>query len=69
MDKRTSAQAHKQMTQQLVIDALRATYWRKKPKAGLMHHSDRGSPCCSQAYRDLQRSDGMETFMSHGGNG
>ena len=33
----------KQMTKQLVIDALRAAYWRKKPKAELMHHSNRGS--------------------------
>jgi transposase InsO family protein len=38
----------KQMTKQLVIDALRAAYWRKKPKAGLMHHSDRGRQYCSQ---------------------
>ena len=34
---------NKQMTKQLVVDALRAAYWRKKPTAGLMHHSDRGS--------------------------
>lgn len=33
----------KQMTKQLVMDALRAAYWRKKPQAGLLHHSDRGS--------------------------
>ena len=31
------------MTKTLVVDALRAAYWRKKPKPGLMHHSDRGS--------------------------
>lgn len=29
------------MTKTLVVDALRAAYWRKKPKPGLMHHSDR----------------------------
>ena len=39
----------KQMTKQLVVDALRAAYSRKKPKAGLLHHSDRGSQYCSQA--------------------
>ena len=27
------------MTKTLVADALRAAYWRKKPKPGLMHHS------------------------------
>ena len=58
----------KQMTKQLVIDALRAAYWRKKPKAGLMHHSDRGSQYCSQAYRALQVSYGMQTSMSRKGN-
>lgn len=31
------------MTKMLVADALRAAYWRKKPKPRLMHHSDRGS--------------------------
>jgi len=31
------------MTQTLVADALRSAYWRKKPKLGLLHHSDRGS--------------------------
>jgi putative transposase len=58
----------KQMTKQLVIDALRAAYWRKKPKAGLMHHSDRGSQYCSAAYRALQVSYGMTTSMSRRGN-
>ena len=58
----------KQMTKQLVIDALRAAYWRKKPKARLMHHSDRGSQYCSQAYRSLQVSYGMQTSMSRKGN-
>lgn len=58
----------KHMTRQLVIDALRAGYWRKKPQAGLLHHSDRGSQYCSQAYRALQQSYGMQTSMSRKGN-
>jgi putative transposase len=41
----------KQMTKQLVMDALRAAYWRKKLKAGLLHHSDRGSQYCKKAIR------------------
>ena len=52
------------MTKTLVLDALRAAYWRKKPKPGLMHHSDRGSQYCSEAYRALQASYGMKTSMS-----
>jgi len=56
------------MTKTLVIDALRAAYWRKKPKPGLMHHSDRGSQYCSAAYHALQVSYGMKTSMSRKGN-
>ena len=56
------------MTQTLAADALRAAYWRKKPKPGLMHHSDRGSQYCSAAYRALQASYGMKTSMSRKGN-
>ena len=58
----------KQMTKQLVIDALRAAFWRKKPKPDLLHHSDRGSQYCSAAYRALQASYGMQTSMSRKGN-
>ena len=58
----------KQMTKQLVIDALRAACWLKKPKAGLIHHSDRGSQYCSQAYRALQISYGIQTSMSRKDN-
>jgi putative transposase len=56
------------MTQTLVADALRAAYWRKKPKPELMHHSDRGSQYCSAAYRALQASYGMKASMSRKGN-
>lgn len=56
------------MTKQLAVDSLRAAYWRKKPKAGLMHHSDRDSQNCSQAYRVLQVSYGMQTSKSRKGN-
>jgi len=56
------------MTQTLVMDALTAAYWKKKPAPGLMHHSDRGSQYCSAAYRGLQASYGMQTSMSRKGN-
>jgi putative transposase len=56
------------MTRQLVVDALRAAYWRKKPAPELIHHSDRGSQYSSSAYRPLQASYGMTTSMSRKGN-
>ena len=56
------------MTQTLVMDALTAAYWKKKPALGLMHHSDRGSQYCSAAYLALQASDGLQTSMSRKGN-
>ena len=56
------------MTKQLVCDALRAAYWRKKPKPGLMHHSDRGSQYCSKSYRALQSGYKMQTSMSNKGD-
>ena len=56
------------MTQTLVKDALTAAYWKKKPKPGLLHHSDRGSQYCSAAYCASQSSYGMLTSMSRKGN-
>lgn len=56
------------MTKTLICDALRAAFWRKKPAAGLMHHSDRGSQYCSKAYRALQTSYKMQTSMSRKGD-
>ena len=58
----------KQMTKTLVLDALRAAYWRKKPSPGLLHHSDRGSQYCSGTYRALQISYKMKTSMSRKGD-
>ncbi len=56
------------MTKTLVADALRAAYWRKKPKPGLLHHSARGRQYCSETYRTLQESYGIETSMSRKGD-
>ena len=58
----------RRMTQTLVMSALTAAYWKKKPPPGLLHHSDRGSQYCSAAYRALQASYGMQTSMSRKGN-
>ena len=37
----------------LVCDALKTAYWRRKPLPGLIMHSDRGSQYASDAYRTL----------------
>ena len=41
----------KRMKKQLTLDALAMAYWRRKPDAGLVHHSDRGSQYACNAYR------------------
>jgi len=56
------------MTRELVIRALRMAYFRRKPSAGLVHHSDRGSQYCSHAYQDLLADYGMVASMSRKGN-
>ena len=56
------------MTRQLVIDALRMAWFRRKPRPGLIHHSDRGSQYCSHDYQQLLKDYGMQTSMSRKGN-
>jgi putative transposase len=56
------------MTRELVINALRMAYFRRKPKPGVMHHSDRGSQYCSDDYQALLREYGMRVSMSRKGN-
>lgn len=56
------------MTKELVISALRMAYFRRKPKPGLLHHSDRGSQYCSHDYQALLAEYGMRTSMSRKGN-
>jgi putative transposase len=56
------------MTRELVINALRMAYFRRRPKPGLMHHSDRGSQYCSADYQALLHQYGMLASMSRKGN-
>lgn len=53
------------MKAQLVCNALQMAIWRRQPKAGLIHHSDRGSQCASKAFRQLLKAHGIEGSMSH----
>jgi putative transposase len=52
------------MKAQLVVDALRMAIWQRKPKAGLIMHTDRGSQYASHHYRNLLSSHGIKGSMS-----
>ena len=52
----------------LVCEALRMALGRRRPPAGLIHHSDRGSQYAGQAYQDLLREHGLIPSMSRKGN-
>ncbi len=56
------------MTKELVLSALRMAWFRRRPKPGLLHHSDRGSQYCSHDYQDLLADYGMVASMSRKGN-
>ena len=42
--------------------------WQRRPKAGLIHHSDRGSQYASKAFRQLLKAHGVQGSMSRRGN-
>ncbi len=56
------------LTQEIVTDALIQAIWRRKPKAGLIFHSDRGSQYASKAFRDLLGEYSFLQSMSGKGN-
>jgi putative transposase len=56
------------MKAQLVCDALRMAIWRRRPKAGLIHHSDRGSQYASKSFRRLLKAHGFIGSMSRKGD-
>lgn len=43
------------MTADIVTDALTMAWFRRRPSAGLMHHSDRGSQYAGRAFQNLLR--------------
>ncbi len=57
------------MNAQLVCDALNMAIRRRRPPAGLIHHSDRGSQYASKAFRKLLKAHGFKGSMSRIGNG
>ncbi len=58
----------KRMTTALVIKSLFRAVARKRPPAGLIHHSDRGSQYCSKKYWGLMNQFKMKSSMSRKGN-
>lgn len=54
--------------EKLVEHALNQALARRRPKAGLLHHSDRGSQYTSQAYRAYLEQSGIQSSMSRKGN-
>ena len=56
------------MKSRLVTDALRMALWQRRPEAGLIVHSDRGSQYASKAYRRLLKANGFIGSMSRKGD-
>jgi putative transposase len=48
----------------LVVQALQMAVARRRPQAGLLHHSDRGSTYTSESYQALLQQEGMQVSMS-----
>jgi len=56
------------MKAELVCDALKMAIWQRKPKRGLIVHSDRGSQYASHDYRKLLKMYGYVGSMSRKGD-
>ena len=52
----------------LTVAALRAAIERRKPPAGCVHHSDRGSQYAAQVYREILTANGLVGSMGRRGN-
>jgi len=56
------------LSRNLVSQSLLRAVTTRKPRKGLVHHSDRGSQYCSHEYQSLLRQFGLEASMSRKGN-
>jgi transposase InsO family protein len=56
------------LTADLAEAALTMTLWRRKPMAGLLHHSNRGSQYAAGVYQQRLADHGIECSMSRKGN-
>ncbi len=48
----------------LVVQVMRMATARRRPQAGLLHHTDRGSTYTSESYQALLQQEGMVASMS-----
>jgi len=59
----------KDMSTQLVTDAMTMALWRRRPDtAALMHHSDQGTQYACDLYQKLLEDNGIKCSMSRAGN-
>jgi len=56
------------MKAQMVCDALKMAIWQRRPSAGLIHHSDRGSQYASTAFSKLLKVHDFQGSMSRKGD-
>ena len=56
------------MKAKLVCDALQMAIWQRRPEAGLIHHSDRGSQYASKAFKQLLKQHSIKGSMSRKGD-
>jgi putative transposase len=53
---------------ELVVDALKMALWKRKPEAGLVHHSDRGVQYTSLSFGKLLEEAGIVPSMGRAGS-
>jgi putative transposase len=56
------------LTTDIASQALTMALWRRKPKSGLLHHSDRGVQYAAAEYQQLLAQHGIACSMSRKGN-
>ena len=56
------------MRSEMVVDALRMAWFRRKQPRGVVVHSDRGSQYCGQLFQDTLKAYGMVSSMSRKGD-
>ena len=61
-------QVSRSLETSLVLDALEQAIWHRKPKKGLIHHSDHGSQYLSIRYSDRLIAEGIEASVGSVGD-
>lgn len=56
------------ITTELISSALQMAIWRRRPRTGLIFHSDRGSQYCSNGFQKLLHDHHMTSSMSRKGD-